>query len=130
MPGGSLNLEIVQGEDWTVQIQSLDDNDNPKPIVAPARMDIRDRMGAIIHSLQTADVENAPADVVPGVAISSEVALIQLHIPRSISQTFDPGPYHYDLWVTVDDGGIYAGSQAAQELRGQFIVHDRVTKDY
>lgn len=129
MAGGPLDLEIVQGEDWTVQIQSLDDNDNPKPIVSPARMDVRDKMGAIVLSLTT-PAENEVPGAVPSIAISGEVALIQLHIPREVSSELTPGSYPYDLWVTIDDEGSYAGFQAAQELRGQFIVHDRVTRDF
>lgn len=127
MPAPLVNLEITIGEDWTIQIESVDAYDRPKPIRAPGRMDIK-QGSQLLHSLVT-DLDADPLTI-PGMVISSEVAVIQLHIPRSVSSEFQPGAYRYDLWVTVDDEGAYAGPQALPEIQGQFIVLPRVTEDF
>src|SRR5690242_15434690 len=114
MAAGYVDLEITQGEDWTVQIQSLDDYNRPKPIRGPGRMDIKDPTGTIIHSLTTPTEDDDPL-AIPSMAISSEVAIIQLHIPREVSSQFLPRAYRYDLWLTVDDDGAYAGPQITPE---------------
>jgi hypothetical protein len=126
---GSLDLVINQGEDWTVQIQLLDNLDNPKPLVAPARMDIKDKVGTTIHSLVTPE-ELDPPEEIPSIAISAEVGILQLHIPHAVTNEFPPGSYAYDLWTTIDDGGEYAGPQVQPEIRGTVHVIKRVTEAF
>lgn len=130
MVAGRIDLVIERGEDWSVQIQSLDDHDRAKPLVEPARMDIRDSMGGVIHSLVSDASPDQPLDVIPALSISGDTGLIQLHIPRSITIGFIPGSYKYDLFITVSDDGLYAGLQVSKELEGNVVIKSSETETF
>lgn len=119
-------LEIDQGEDWTAAIVYTDDFDQPYNVIAPCRLDIKNSQGATQISLTTPD-EELPEGSIPQIGLSSEIGLIQLHIEDSVTKALRPGVYKYDLFVTVDDGGEYAGSQVQRLIRGEATVSQRVT---
>ena len=65
-------------------------------------------------------------NTVPGINLSSEIGLLQLHIPNSMSSALIPGNYHYDLFVTTNDG-TFIGPQAVPLMYGAVSVSKRVT---
>lgn len=119
------DLIIEQGEDWTLQARFLDDFDNARPLVAPARMDIVDNTGSVMHSLFT-NLDPEPGTI-PGLVISPDIGLIQMHIPASVTNSFPPGAYKYDLFITTDDEDEYAGTQVGRVLEGAITVRKRIT---
>ena len=50
-------MEIDQGEDWTTTIVYTDDFDEPYNVIAPCRLDIKSKQGAIQLTLSTPDVD-------------------------------------------------------------------------
>jgi len=125
MPAANVPLTIDQGEDFTAQIIWTNDQGEPQKITTPMRMDIAGAGGQIITSLDT----TAPADEtdIPEISYSSEIGLIQLHIPNSQTAALTPGMYQYDLFVTVE-GETYGGNQRHKLLAGDVIVNKRITE--
>src|SRR5215510_1331108 len=79
MSAANVPMEIDQGEDWSVQIIWTDDFDEPWPVIAPARLDIKNKAGAVQITLQTPDTE-VPEGTIPDIGLSTDIGLIQLHI--------------------------------------------------
>jgi len=119
-------MEIDQGEDWTSTIVYTDDFDQPYNVIAPCRMDIKSQQGAVQLSLSTPDVD-LPEGTIPEIGVSEEIGLIQLHIEDSVTSSLMPGVYKYDLFVTVNDGDEYAGSQIQRLIAGTCTINQRVT---
>ena len=128
MVAGRCDLIIEQGEDWACQFQFLDDYDNAKQLINPARMDIVDSIGQILYSLMTED--DPDPDVIPSLTISGSIGLIQAFIPASVTNSFPPGQYKYDLFTTQDDGDEYAGNQIGRQLYGSVTVNKRITETF
>lgn len=125
MSAANVPIDIDQGEDWTGTIVYTDDLDQPYNVIAPCRLDIKNYQGATQLSLTTPDV---PIDgVIPEIGLSSEEGLIQIHIEDVVTGALMPGTYKYDLFVTVDDGNEFAGSQIQRLIRGEVTVNQRVT---
>lgn|SRR5678815_842190 len=120
-------LEIDQGEDFTAQLVYTDDFDEPYHVVSPCRMDIKAKTGAVQLSLETPD-SPLPDGVIPEIALSDEIGMVQLHIEDSVTEALIPGVYQYDLFVTVDDGNEYAGAQIQRLVYGDVTVNKRVTQ--
>lgn len=127
MPAAPLSLVIDQGEDYSAQIVWTDDYDEPHNVVAPCRMDIKDSLGSTLLTLATPD-EEPPPGVIPAIGLSSDIGMIQLHIPKEITSLMLSGEYHYDLFVSVDDGAVYAGNQVSRLLYGGVTVNKRFTQ--
>ena len=120
-------IEIDQGEDWSAQIVYTDEFDEPYNIKAPCRLDIQNAAGATQLTLSTPDT-TLPDGVIPDIAVSSDVGLIQLHIEDSVTEALIPGLYYYDLFVTISDGNAYAGNQRQRLIYGEVIVNKRYTE--
>jgi len=127
MGAAHVPLDIDQGEDWTSTIVYTDESDQPYNVVPPCRLDIMSMTGQTQLSLTTPDTE-VPEGEIPEIGLSSEIGLIQLHIEDSVTSALVPGVYKYDLFVTVDDGGEYAGSQVQRLIRGECVINQRVTQ--
>ncbi len=118
-------MVITQGEDWTTQIVWTDDSDEPLNVIHPCRMDIKSTTGQTILTLES--IYEPEEGVIPGIALSSEIGLIQMHIPRDMTAGLLPGNYHYDLFVTTDDDTLYIGPQVSSLIYGAVTVGKRVT---
>lgn len=127
MGAANVPMEIDQGEDWTSTIVYTDDFDEPYNVIAPCRLDIKNNQGATQLSLSTPD-EEVPEGEIPQIGISEEIGLIQLHIEDTVTKALLPGVYKYDLFVTVNDGDEYAGSQIQRLVAGACTVNQRVTQ--
>lgn len=127
MAAANVPMEIDQGEDWTTTIVYTDDFDEPYNVIAPCRMDIKNPQGATQLSLQTPDTD-PPDGTIPAIGVSEEIGLIQLHIEDSVTKALQPGVYRYDLFVTVNDGNEYAGSQIQRLIAGTCTVNQRITQ--
>jgi hypothetical protein len=126
MPAANVPLVIDQGEDFTAQIIWTDDYGNPQNMTRPIRMDIKGAGTQPILSLETPDVE--PADgTVPEISFSNDIGMVQIHISASQTAALNPGHYIYDLFVTVEDNGVYAGAQRFRLMAGSVIVNKRIT---
>lgn len=124
MPAANVPLIIDQGEDFTAQIIWTDDQGAAQAVTEPMRMDIAGAGGQIITSLDTAGV---PEGEIPEISYSSEIGLIQIHIPNAQTSALTPGMYQYDLFVTVG-GEVYGGPQRHKLLAGDVIVNKRITE--
>lgn len=124
MPAANVPLIIDQGEDFTAQIIWTDDAGSAQAVTAPMRLDIAGAGGQIITSLDT-EVPADP-DEIPELSYSSDIGLIQIHIPNSQTAALAPGQYQYDLFVTVG-GEVYGGPQRHKLLAGDVIVNKRIT---
>src|SRR6476620_10351768 len=98
MPAAYVPVVIDQGEDWSTDVVWTDSYDNPQAVVHPCRMDIKGQTSTLITLETDPDI---PDGTVPSINLSTEVGLIQLHIPASATASFAPGDYQYDLFVTV-----------------------------
>jgi hypothetical protein len=128
MPAGVLPLVIDQGEDWTVQIVWTDNFNEPQKLAAPARLEIKNAVAATQLELSTWDGDpDDPPPGIPQIAISDDIGMIQLHIPRDTTAALVPGEYQYDLFVTTSDDNTYAGSQVIRLLYGTVTVNKRIT---
>jgi hypothetical protein len=127
MSAAHVPMDIDQGEDWTSQIVYTDDSDQPYNVVPPCRLDIKNTTGATQLTLTTPE-EEVPPGSIPEIGLSSEIGLIQLHIEDDVTKALLPGVYQYDLFVTVDDGNEYAGSQVQRLIRGEVTVNRRITQ--
>jgi hypothetical protein len=124
MSAASVPMVIYQGEDWTSQIVWTDELDEPIQVVHPCRMDVKTQAGQTVLSLES-EVE-PEENVVPGISLSTEIGLLQLHIPNAMTSAMIPGNYHYDLFVSTDDG-TFIGPQAVPLIYGSVSVSKRVT---
>lgn len=120
-------MDIDQGEDWTANVVYTDDFDQPYNVIAPCRMDIKNKQGATQLSLTTPPPD-APEDIIPELTISSDIGLIQIHIEDAVTSALLPGVYQYDLFVTVNDGDEYAGDQVQRLIYGDVTINQRVTQ--
>jgi hypothetical protein len=127
MAAANVSLEIDQGEDWTAQIVWTDDFDEPYNIVHPCRLDIKTLAGATQLSLETTAAAPPLGSPIPEILVSSDIGMLQLHIEDTVTAAMLPGLYQYDLFVTVDDGNEYAGTQVQRILAGMVTVNKRVT---
>jgi hypothetical protein len=127
MPSTYLPIDITQGEDFTVQFIWTDEYDEPMNVVYPCQMDVKDSAGQTILSMITPDT--LPEDgSIPEIALSSEIGLIQVHIPREQTKAVNPGIYNYDLFVTVNDDDVYVGDQQLPLIYGPVTFHKRYTR--
>jgi hypothetical protein len=124
MPAANVPLVIYQGEDWTSQVVWTDELDEPIPVVHPCRLDVKTQAGQTVLSLES--VVEPEESVIPGIHLSTEIGLLQLHIPNAMSSALIPGNYHYDLFVTTNDG-TFIGPQAVPLMYGPVSVSKRVT---
>lgn len=120
----SVPMVIYQGEDFTADIVWTDDLDEPMVVIHPCRMDVKTQQGQTIISLSS--VPEPEEGTIPGINLSSEIGLLQLHIPSAQTAALVPGNYHYDLFATTD-GGSYIGPQAVPLMYGPVSVSKRVT---
>lgn len=125
MPAANVTLVIDQGEDYTAQIIWTDGRGTPHPVTLPIRLDIMDATMPVL-SLTTPD-EDWPEGTIPEITYSSELGLIQIHIPRGQTSAVPPGMYTYDMFASVDDGGVYAGVQQQRIMAGSVFVNKRMT---
>ena len=119
-------MVINQGEDWTSEVVWTDNYDEPIPVVHPCRMDIKGLDGQTVYQLETNP--DLPEGEIPSIGLSTNVGLIQLHIPYTVTQGLNPGEYHYDLFATVDYGTTFPGPQRERLLYGSVTVNKRVTQ--
>jgi hypothetical protein len=124
MSAASVPLVIYQGEDWTSQIIWTDELDEPIQVVHPCRMDVKTQAGQTVLSLESvAEVEEF---TVPDISLSTEIGLLQIHIPSQMTAALMPGNYHYDLFVSTNDG-TFIGPQVVPLCYGSVSVSKRVT---
>lgn len=121
-----LPMEINQGEDFTADLLWTDDYDEPVAVEHPCRLDIKTGSGQTFLSLVT-DPE-IPLGDIPGINVSPEIGLIQLHIPHDQTAAMLPGEYLYDLFVTTGSQDDYAGPQRVRLVHGPVYVNKRITQ--
>jgi hypothetical protein len=127
MPAANVPLVIDQGEDFTAQIIWTDDNGNAQKLIAPMRLDIVSGGNLPIISLTT-PTSPVPNGTIPAISYSTDIGMIQLHIPKEQTAALPAGVYNYDFFVTVNDGNVYAGNQQFRLLVGQVVVNQRITQ--
>lgn len=126
MSAANVPIVVDKGEDFTAQIIYTDDFDQPLNMVYPIRMDVKGNQVSAILSLVTPEV--MPTDgSIPEITFSPDIGLIQIHIDHSTTEALPPGVYNYDMFVTVDDEGEYAGTQQQRILYGTFSVNPTYT---
>lgn len=125
MSAAYVSMVIDQGTDWTTEIVWTDNYDEPVNIVHPCRMEISSLTGQVQAQLETDP--DLPLGETPSINLSSELGIIQLHLPATQTAIFVPGVYHYDLFVTMDDNIDNTGTQITRLLYGDVTVNKRVT---
>jgi hypothetical protein len=120
-------IDLYQGEDFACQVVVTDQNGEALNLSAPMQMDVKDKVGQIMFSLNTPTVPVAPGDI-PEISYSNDIGLIQLYVQRDVTAALPAGTYNYDLFVTADDNGVYSGDQRVVVLHGQLFVAKRVTE--
>lgn len=125
MPAANVPLVIDQGEDWTTEVIWTDSYENPVQVIHPCQLDIKTNQGQTIVSLVSDP--DIPDGEIPGIAISTEIGLLQLHIPAEQTAGLVPGNYDYDLFVTDDNQDDYALPQMQRLIYGSASVNKRIT---
>ena len=126
MPHNELNLEIVQGEDWTADVIWADQNGQGIAVQHPCRMDVKDKLGSTLITLETNP--DIPEGEIPSINFSNDIGLLQLHIENTVSAEFPIGRYFFDLFVTTDTDEEYGGSQVVPVIGGTVDVIKRYTE--
>jgi hypothetical protein len=127
MATANVPLDIVQGEDWSAQILWTDTEDQPMYLATPCQIDFKDVAGRVVLTLTAPPSPSPGVGEIPEMAISPQEGIIQLHIKDEITETLVVGEYSYDLFVSVTDSGIYAGTQRVRLMEGTATVYERVT---
>jgi hypothetical protein len=127
MATANVPLDIVQGEDWSAQILWTDTEDQPMYLATPCQIDFKDVAGRVVLTLTAPPNPSPGVGEIPEMAISPQEGIIQLHIKDEITETLVVGEYSYDLFVSVTDSGIYAGTQRVRLMEGTATVYERVT---
>lgn len=125
MPAEGVTLVIDQGEDWTTDVIWTNMFDDPVRVTHPARMEIKTFNGQVVAELESNP--DIPDGEIPGINLSEDIGLMQLHIAKDVTASLPPGSYFYDLFATVNDDNTYAGLQVARVLVGTAIVNKRYT---
>lgn len=126
MSAAFVPLYIDQGEDFTAQLIWTNAHDEPQPLVHPARMWIKDATGAVLAELETE--EDPVPGTIPSIALSPLLGLVQIHMSSGETAALTPGEYAYDIFVTVDDNGEYAGPQVHRLVKGTVTIDRRYTE--
>lgn len=122
-------LIIDQGEDWTAQVIITDQNGNNLDLARPMQMDMKNQVGLLVLSLHSISVEDEQTTLdIPEISFSSDIGMIQIHINKDVTSAMDPGTYSYDLFASVDDGNVYAGSQRIRVIAGNATINKKVTE--
>lgn len=125
MTDALVEMELTQGEDWTTDVIWTDSYDTGINVIHPCRLTVKAKDGSTLTTLDSNP--SIPEGEIPGIAISSNIGLLQLHIQSSASAAFPPGTYSYDLFATTDDSNAYVGTQKIRLCSGPFIVNKRIT---
>lgn len=121
-----LPMDIDQGEDFAADLVWTDMFDEPVQVVHPCRMEIKGFSGQTFVTLESNP--ELPEGEVPSINLSSEIGLIQLYIPASITQALLPSEYTYDLFVSTGSATDFAGVQRKRLVYGPVIVNKRTTQ--
>lgn len=119
----NVDLEIVRGADFGIQVYWASADQRPFTVVAPMRMEIRDDVGNVLYTLATGDEE-----VSSSITYNSSSGLIQLQIPAAATDDFIPGRYRYDLFVTYQDNAVTNSTRITRLIKGNVYVESRVTE--
>lgn len=125
MSAAYVSMVIDQGTDWTTEIIWTDNYDDPVQIVHPCRMELKSKTGQTVAQLETDP--DLPVGERPSIGISSDLGIIQLHLPKEQTAALNPGEYQYDLFVTMDDSLEQTGQQTTRLLFGDVTVNKRIT---
>lgn len=126
MPAANVPMVIDQGEDWTVDIIWTDNFDEPVYVTHPCRLDMVGAGSQVVLTLETNP--EIPEGEIPGINLSSDIGLLQLHAGKEQTGALQPGRYYYDLMVTCDDDNQYTGTQVTRLLFGEVIVNKSITQ--
>lgn len=121
MPAPIVPMVITQGEDFTSDIIWTDNYDDGMNVVHPCRLEVRAAGGQVVLALDSDP--DIPEGEIPGISISSDIGLVQLHIPKHVTNGLLPGQYFYDMMVTHDDGNEFVGTQAVPLVAGPCTVN-------
>lgn len=130
MDTAQVTFSLTQGEDWSCQLYFSDAAESPLPLTNNMRMTLKNAVGNPVHTLATTETPVDFQTERPGIVVSEDIGLVQLHIARASTNVLAVGRYSYDLFAMVDDEGIYAGEQAICLLRGHVVVHRRITESF
>lgn len=117
-----IDLEIVRGADYAVQMYWTSPDQQPFTVLSPMRMEIKDSVGNVLHTLATNE-----DGLGGGITYNSSTGLIQLEISAVDTKTFVPGQYEYDLFVTYQDNAVTNATRIARLIRGNVFVERNVT---
>jgi hypothetical protein len=114
-----VDLEADQGADFGVQLYWLDPVLTPYQLLAPMKMEIRQLDNLrLVHTLTSTDSA--------GITFSASNGLIQLIIPRTVTDGMKPDTYLYDLFVTYRQDPTT--TRVRKLIRGNFILNAKVTQ--
>lgn len=118
----SIDMQLVQGADYGVQMYWTSPDQVPFTVLSPMRMEIKDSVGNVIHTLSTDG-----SDGEPGILYNSESGLIQLRIPAEVTATLPPGRFDTDLFVTYQDNKVTNATRVTRLIRANVYVEKRIT---
>jgi len=121
-----LEIELVQGEDFSAQIYWTDEDGNAMPCTTPGRLEVRDMYGAML--LQFASENAGSVATKAALVITGSDGIMQISAPRSVTTPLVPGRYLFDLFAVANNGVSPFTTQEVQVCSGWFIVSTRVTK--
>lgn len=117
-----IDIEFVQGADFGVQIYWTSPDQVPFTVLSPMRMEIKDAVGNVIHTLSTDG-----GDGEPSILYNSESGLIQLRVSRDATATFPIGRFDADLFVTYQDNKVTNATRVTRLFRANVYVEKRIT---
>src|SRR5690606_12658703 len=132
-----VDLSVDQGADFAVEIYWTDYNNNPFPIQAPIRMDVRGEVrGTLVELVAYPGGEQGEYRDDVTVKYSSERGRIQPLLSSEKTKSLPAGNYFYDLFVTYRDsyqdvvtGDMINATRLAKIMYGRMAVHGRVTQN-
>lgn len=117
-----IDIELVQGADFGVQIYWTSPDQVPFTVLSPMRMEIKDAVGNVVHTLSTDGTDGEPS-----ILYNSESGLIQLRIPGSATGAMPVGRFDADLFVTYQDNAVTNATRVHRLFRANVYVEKRIT---
>lgn len=131
-----VDLHVKQGADYTAQVYWVDDYDEPVPVTAPAKMEVRTNDENRTLLLTAENIEEIGGDTTLGyLSVSATAGLIELYIPAAATELLPVGVHVYDLFAnykrydSIPGTTTWGDYHVRNVISGMMVVHPAVTTD-
>lgn len=117
-------IEASTHADFAAHVVWSDDSGAPMPVVNPSRCEVRDAADNIVITFD----DGANAATAAKIAPSTASGIIQLTAPKTVTSSWPPGRYKFDIFVTVNSSSNPFATMYRPAITGWFVVNKAVTR--